>query len=69
MAAERIGVTSTVRDGKTVDLFIDVLKPEFGVEIEVDRTGTVLWLSVDGITLVRVSKLGVISIKDGRTDA
>ena len=42
--------------------FIDVSEPEHGVQITVRDDGSVVWISVDGLTVTRISRIPYLEI-------
>ena len=46
---------------------LDITAPVHGVQVEVREDGTVLWVSVDGITMLRVCQIPRLEIQDHRT--
>ena len=47
-----------VRDNQ----FNDISEPEHGVQITVREDGGVVWVSVDGLTVTRISKIPYLEI-------
>ena len=47
------------------DIFIDVTAPSL-VEIEIRSDGKVIWIHVDGFTLLRACRIENLEIKDNR---
>lgn len=45
---------------------LDVSGPDVGVEVEIREDGTVVWVSVDGVTLLRVGQCPRIDVVDHR---
>jgi hypothetical protein len=42
--------------------FTDITKPEHGVQITVRDDGSVLWVSVDGLTVLRICQIPYMEI-------
>jgi len=55
-----------MRINNTVRGFVDITTPEYGVEILIRQDGKVLWVSVDGNTVLRVNRVPHIDIVDSR---
>ena len=49
---------------KRVEL-LDITKPEHGVQVQIRKDGTVLWVHVDGITVLRICQIPRLDIEDG----
>lgn len=47
---------------------IDISEPENHVQIEIRPDGKVLWVNVDGITVLRICKIPDLIIEDHRND-
>jgi hypothetical protein len=48
---------------------LDIAAPENGVEVEIRNDGQVLWVHVDGATVLRICRIaaGLIHIEDRRS--
>lgn len=49
--------------------FLDITAPKMGVQIDIRSDGKVIWVSVDGITVLRVCQIPRLIIKDNQYDA
>ena len=47
---------------------LDVSEVELGVQVDIHQDGKVLWVSVDGLTLLRISDILALEISDARGD-
>ena len=45
---------------------LDITAPEHGVQVEVRTDGKVLWVHVDGITVLRICQMPRLDIEDAR---
>ena len=52
-------------DYKKVEL-LDITKPEHGVQIQIRDDGKVIWVHVDGITVLRICQIPQLELDDGR---
>jgi hypothetical protein len=44
---------------------LDITEPENGVEVEIRADGTVLWVHVDGVTVLRICRIQTsVSVND-----
>lgn len=46
--------------------FVDITAPELGVEIDVRHDGKVIWVAVDGVTVLRICQIPAVSLTDRR---
>lgn len=46
--------------------FIDITAPEHGVQIEVRADGQVIWVHVDGKTVLRICRIKQLEVIDAR---
>src|ERR1700747_3384323 len=46
---------------------LDIAAPQHGVQVEIREDGTVLWVSVDGIGVLRICQMPHLEISDHRT--
>lgn len=44
---------------------IDITKPDAGVEISIKDDGTVIWINVDGICVLRVCQIPYLEVTKG----
>jgi hypothetical protein len=47
-----------------VTQFLDVTAPQAGVEVQVSSDGKVLWVHVDGLTVLRICRIPDLAIND-----
>ena len=61
MQFPHFSVSSTERDGRILTAQIDVTKPEHPVQVEIQKrpNGQVLYVHVDGITVLRICQCTV----------
>lgn len=44
----------------------DITAPEHGVQIQISADGSVLWVHVDGLTVLRICRIPQLDLEDGR---
>lgn len=44
----------------------DITAPEHGVEIQIRNDGKVIWVHVDGVTVLRICQIPELRISDAR---
>lgn len=49
----------TLTDDPVVGPMLEISKPEHGVEIELSDAGRTLWVNVDGVCRLRISRIAV----------
>jgi hypothetical protein len=42
--------------------FIDISEPVYGVQVTVRDDGAVIWISVDGLTVTRISRIPYLEV-------
>lgn len=48
---------------------IDITEPTLAVEVEIRSDGKVIWIHVDGITVMRICRVPALIIRDHRPKA
>lgn len=46
--------------------FLDICGAELGVQVDIRDDGKVLWVSVDGLTVLRICQIPLLEINDAR---
>jgi hypothetical protein len=54
------------KDGKTLPVIKDITEPQHGVQVQVRGDGQVLWVHVDGVTVLRICRVKNLEIQDDR---
>ena len=47
---------------------LDITAPEHGVQIQIRNDGKVIWIHVDGMTVLRICQIPRLDIEDERHD-
>jgi hypothetical protein len=45
---------------------LDITAPKFGVEVEIREDGKVLWVHVDGVSVLRICQIDRLEVNDHR---
>lgn len=48
------------------DHLLDIIEPDYGVDISIRPDGKVVWVNVDGLCVLRICRIPRLDVDDGR---
>lgn len=54
------------QDAGSVMTLVDITEPTHGVIVQIREDGKVIWIHVDGLTVLRVCRIPKLEVKDER---